>query len=130
MIFIRYALTVEEYEKAEIFIKRIKPLLRTGDFVVERTEKNKDFDEKFSLSNQEKCNILSALTAKDCYQIESNNNPRYKEAEIYKFFKEIEMFVYGELEILKLYLKMYIRETKTYDVVIVISFHEEGMYDV
>ena len=37
--------------------------------------------------------------------------------------------VYGENETHKLYIKMYLAETPSFDIVIVISFHEEGMYD-
>lgn len=130
VILIQYSLSTEDYEKASAFIKRINPLLQTGDFQIEKTEKNKIFDRKFSLTDQKKRNILRSLTADDCYQIELNNNPRYKTDEVYKFFKEVDMIVFGELESTKLYLKMYIRELNTYDMVIVISFHEEGMHDL
>lgn len=130
VIHIRYALSPEDYAKAEAFIKKIKPLLMTGEFYIEPTEKNNYFDRKFSLTDQKKREILKSLTADDCYQIEPNNNPRYKTDEVYKFFKEVELPVFGELESTTLYLKMYIRESKTYDMVIVISFHEEGMHDM
>ena len=120
MISIRCSLSSEDYEKAKAFVNDIKPLLRTGDIQIERTEKNKIFDRKFSLTDQKKCDILKSLTADDCYQIEPNNNPRYKTDEVYKFLKEVELIVFGELESTKLYLKMYIRELTTYDMVIVI----------
>lgn len=130
MISIRCFLSSEDYEKAKAFVNDIKPLLRTGDIQIERTEKNKIFDRKFSLTDQKKCDILKSLTADDCYQIEPNNNPRYKTDEVYKFLKEVELIVFGELESTKLYLKMYIKELTSYDMVIVISFHEEGMHDL
>ena len=130
MIHISYSLSSDDYKKAEEFIKKIRPLLSVGEFQIELTEKNKLFDRKFSLNHQQKCEILKSLTADDCYQIEPNNNSRYKTDEVYKFFKEVELLVFGELEATKLYLKMYIRELKTYDMVIVISFHEEGMHDL
>ena len=82
------------------------------------------------MTHQEKLEILRSLTADDCYQIEPNNNIRYKTDDVYKFFKELELIIFGELESMKLYLKMYIRELKTHDLVIVISFHEEGMHDL
>lgn len=124
------SLSPEDYKKAEAFIRKIKPLLKTGDFQIEQTAKNISFDRQFSLTHQTKCEILKSLTADDCYNIEPNNNPRYKTAEVYKFFKEIELIVFGESTQTKLYLKMYIRESTTYDIVIVISFHEEGMHDL
>lgn len=130
VIHISYSLSAEDYKKAEDFIKKIRPLLSTGDIVVKKTEKNNYFDRYFSLTHQEKCDVLKTLTADDCYQIEPNNNPRYENANVYKFFKEVELPVFGEIESAKLYLKMYIAELKTYDRVIVISFHKEGMHDI
>lgn len=130
MIHISYSLPTEDYKRAEDFIKKIRPLLSTGDAVVERNEKNNYFDQYFSLTHQEKCDVLKTLTADDCYQIEPNNNPRYGKTDVYKFFKDVELSVFGEIESTKLYLKMYIKESKTYDMVIVISFHKEGMHDI
>lgn len=130
MIPIRSTLSPEDYAKAEAFIKKIKPILLTGDYTIEPTEKNRIFERKFSLTDQKRREILLSLTADDCYQIEPNNNPRYKADEVYKFFKEVELIIFGEFESSKLYLKMYIRESKTYDMVIIISFHEEGMHDL
>ena len=130
MIHISCILTPEDYTKAEAFIKRIKPLLSTGDFQIEKTEKNIMFDRQFSLTHQDKCEILKSLTADDCYKIEPNNNSRYQSSEVYKFFKEIELTVFGENETTRLYLKMYVKESKAYDMVIVISFHEEGLHEL
>lgn len=129
MIRISYSLPPEDYKKAEAFIKKITPLLNTGDFQIEKSEKNNAFDRQFSLTHQKKCEILKALTADDCYSIEPNNNKRYEASEVYKFFKEEELLVFGEHEAIRLYLKMYVREKKSYDIVIVISFHEEGLHD-
>ncbi len=72
--------------------------------------------------------ILRSLTADDCTAIEPNNNSRYPDAEVYKFIKNCRLSVYGEDTDVKLYIKTYLREGKTRDIVIVISFHEEGMY--
>ena len=104
--------------------------MSTGDFQIEKTEKNIMFDRQFSLTHQDKCEILKSLTADDCYKIEPNNNSRYQSSEVYKFFKEIELTVFGENETTRLYLKMYVKEAKAYDMVIVISFHEEGLHEL
>lgn len=127
---IRRRLPDEDYSKADAFIRKLRPMLRTGEFQIEQTEKNRCFDRRFSLTHEKKRDILKSLTADDCYQIELNNNPRYEAGDVYKFFKEVTLEVFGEAECVKLYLKMYVRETKTYDMVIVISFHEEGMHEV
>ena len=130
MIHISCILTPEDYKKAKAFIKTIKPLLITGDFQIEKTEKNIMFDRQFSLTHQDKSEILKSLTADDCYKIEPNNNSGYQASEIYKFFKEVELTAFGESERTKLYLKMYVKESKAYDIVIVISFHEEGLHEL
>lgn len=44
VIHISYSLSSADYKKAENFIKRIRPLLSTGDIQIESTEKNKFFD--------------------------------------------------------------------------------------
>lgn len=82
------------------------------------------------MTQDEKTNILLSLSAEDCCQIEPNNSPGYGENVVYVFIKDAELFCYGEPQTVNLYIKMYIRETKTYDTVIVISFHEEGMHDL
>lgn len=129
VIHISCTLSSEDYLKSSKFISRIKPLLNTGDFQIVLTEKNKLFDCKFPLTDQKKRDILRSLTADDCYQIEPNNNPRYQAAEVYKFLKNVDLLSYGEQVAVELYIKMYIKESKSYDMVIVISFHEEGMHD-
>lgn len=68
------------------------------------------------------------MTADDCTGIEPNDNPRYPEAEVYKFIKACHLNVYGEETDVTLYIKAYLREKQYYDLVIVISFHEEGMF--
>lgn len=82
------------------------------------------------MTQDEKISILLSLSAEDCCQIEPNNNPGYDENDVYVFIKDAELLCYGEPQTVNLYIKMYIRETKTYDTVIVISFHEEGMHDL
>lgn len=81
------------------------------------------------MKDADKIKILKDLVPEDCVKIESNDNPRYEESEVYVFIKLVEILVFGETEPHKLYIKMYLREHTTFDVVIVISFHEEGMHD-
>ena len=75
------------------------------------------------------CTFLDiSIRPEDCVKIEPNNNPRFVDSDVYVFIKNDEIMVYGELELHKLYIKIYLREKKTYDTVIVISFHEEGLH--
>ena len=122
-------LSPQDYKKVEEFLVRIRPLIKTGDVIIEPTEKNKLFDRQYNMKHAEKLKVLSSLTAEDCTKIEPNNNPLYPEAEVYFFLKDIEIMVYGETANPCVYIKMYTQEFSTYDVVVTISFHEEGMHD-
>ena len=91
--------------------------------------KNNEFDKQFNLKHDQKIDIIKSLACNECIKIEPNNSSRYMDAEVYVFIKSVELPVYGELEPIKLYIKMYLNEQTKYDIVIVISFHEEGLYD-
>ena len=118
-----------DLSKVEAFLRHAKALLPTGSFTIKHSEKNKEFDRKFNLRHDGKKKILQALTPQDCTAIESNNNPRYPDCEVYKFIKSYELSNYGQIEQIPLYIKMYIQEEKFDEVIIVISLHEEGMHD-
>gem|GEM_PF-1854694 len=69
--------------------------------------------------------MLLALNGTDCTAIEPNNNSRYREALVYKFMKVYELDYFGDTCDVTVYIKQYIIEEKTYDLVMVISFHED-----
>ncbi len=128
MIRIGTPLSETDFVKVKEFLTKIKPLLASNECTFQISEKNKDFDRQFSLRDAEKINIIKSLTAEDCVKVEPNNNPRFTDTDVYVFIKCVEIVVYGEVEPHKLYIKIYLREKKTYDTVIVISFHEEGLH--
>lgn len=113
---------------AEAFLKRIRPLLKCGECSFSRSEKNIIFDRMFPLKHQEKVDILLSLSAEDCVKIAPNDNPRYADSQVYVFLKSLELLSYGEKEMVRLYIKMYLNEQRNFDIVIVISFHQEGMH--
>ncbi len=118
-----------DLEKARLFLARIRPLIMTSQYTFKQSEKNRLFDRQYSLSDKQKADIIKALDAEDCVKIEPNNNQRYSESEVYVFIKTLPIVSYGEQETVSLYIKMYLNEQKSYDIVIVISFHIEGMYE-
>lgn len=118
-----------ERESVRVFLARVKSLLITGEYIIKPSWKNTEFDDKYALRDAQKREILKSLTVDDCIKIEDNTNARYDTATLFFFIKDVSIEAYGEVELVSLYLKMYIKETKTHDTVIVISFHEEGMYD-
>ena len=121
----------EDYKKAEEFLAKIRPLLKTNDVTIAQSFKNKEFDREYNLTNEEKIKLLESLTADDCTSIAPNDNPRYPESEVYFFRKNFRIVVYGELDNDDpcVYIKMYLAESPSYDTVIVISFHKEGMHN-
>ena len=129
MLIISNYLSPKEYKKAEAFLARIRPLLKTKDVTISQTYKNKEFDREYNLTSDEKNALLESLTAEDCTKIAPNDNPRYPNSEVYFFLKNIQVVVYGEPENPCVYIKMYLAELPNYDNVIVISFHKEGMHD-
>lgn len=128
MIRIGTPLSETDFVKVKEFLTKIKPLLASNECTFQMSEKNKDFDRQFSLRDAEKINIIKSLTSEDCVKVEPNNNPRFADTDVYVFIKCVEIVVFGETEPHKLYIKIYLREKKTYDTVIVISFHEEGLH--
>lgn len=122
------SITDEERLRAAAFLKKIRGVLSTSGFTVMQYFKNKEFDRKYPLRDQARKEILLSLTADDCRAIGPNENSRYPEAEVYQFIKRCRLNVYGEETDVNLYIKTYLREEKTRDLVIVISFHEEGMF--
>ena len=129
MIKIEIQLSDMERESVRVFLARVKSLLITGEYIIKPNWKNTEFDDKYALRDAQKREILKSLTVDDCIKIEDNTNARYDTATLFFFIKDVSIEAYGEVELVSLYLKMYIKETKTHDTVIVISFHEEGMYD-
>ena len=129
MIHISKMLTESEREKAEGFIKKMKSLLITGEYTIRPSWKNTEFDDEYPLREEQKRAVLRSLTVDDCTKIEANTNDRYEASELFFFLKDSSFTVYGEEVTVPIYLKMYIRETKTHDMVIVISFHRSGLYD-
>ena len=122
-------LTEADCQKAAEFLKRMRPLLITGEYTIRPSWKNTEFDDEYPLREDQKRSILKSLTVDDCIKVEANSNSRYEESELFFFLKDATFNVYGEETTVKLYLKMYIRETKTHNMVIVISFHKNGLFD-
>ena len=48
---------------------------------------------------------------------------------VFKFIKEVELTVLGETELVETYVKEYIEDRRTHEIICVISFHEEGLHD-
>ena len=94
-------LNEKELIKVQAFLKRAQALYPTQQYSFSMSEKNKLFNRQYNLQNQDKLEII----------------------------KSVEVESYGETEKIKLYIKDYIIEQDRLESVIVISFHEEGLYE-
>lgn len=115
---------VKSHFLAQIFLKRVRSLLATNEFQLSMRDKNQDFVEKYKISYGKIKEMLLALDDIDCINVCSNNNPRYRNAIIYKFIKKYQLEYFGDICDIEVYIKLYIVMEKTYDLVMIISFHE------
>ncbi len=129
MISIKNVLSPNERVKVKEFLEKIKPYLKAHEYEIKVNSKNKEFDRVFNLRDQEKQDILTSLTVDDCVRIANNDNSNYEDSEIYIFLKKTTLFVYGEIDEIELYIKMYLQDCGYYDTIIVISFHKSGEFE-
>lgn len=129
MISIKNVLSPNERAKVKEFLEKIKPYLKAHEYEIKVNSKNKEFDRVFNLRDQEKQDILTSLTVDDCVRIANNDNSNYEDSEIYIFLKKTTLFVYGEIDEIELYIKMYLQDCGYYDTIIVISFHKSGEFE-
>jgi len=87
-------LSDEQLEKVHIFLDKVRSLLATNDFVIKMNEKNIAFDRAFPIKDSQKKEILQSLTVDDCIAVEFNNNLRYEDSEIYKFLKNVDIYIF------------------------------------
>ena len=104
-------------------------MLPTNQCIFGWSEKNKNFDYKYNLSHESKVKIIKSIGVDDCVDIRPNDNSRYPDALVFIFLKEAKLDAYGEVETVTLYIKEYIVNQNNMEMVVVISFHEEGLYD-
>lgn len=119
----------EESHQIEEFLKRVRALLMTNEYQIQPTVKNNDFNRKYPLRDEQKTSILKALTIDDCIDFGPNTASQYPDSMVYEFIKDVEVIIFGENTDLKLYIKLYILDKRTHQLVIAISFHREGMHE-
>lgn len=120
----------DQLKEIEEFLKTAYALLATKECQIKKNEKNNSFDRKYNLRHDEKLDILRSLTVEDCIDVSPNQDTRYQDCMVFEFIKDVTISCYGEMESVKLYIKQYICEANNRELVVVISFHEEGMYHV
>lgn len=130
MFTIKRVWSEEDRAVIENFLVRAKALLATKEFEIEPTEKNRIFKNKYPLKSDEQANLLKSLQVEDCVDFGPNDNSRFSESTVFTFIKTVELSNFGEPEMVCLYIKEYIMEQGRYEIVCVISLHEEGMHEI
>ena len=77
----------EERVYVQSFLDRARALIPTGQCTFRITEKNKQFDRKYNMTDQQKRNVVRSLCIDDFVEIRLNEVPRYPEAELFVFCK-------------------------------------------
>ena len=109
----------EEVDKFLVRVKRIE----NEQYRFQPREKNRKLDNEFGLSRNDKCDIIRSLKECECIDISKNRNPNYPDEDVFTFIAERSLISYGEVEGVKMYIKLYITN-KDMDLVIIISLHE------
>lgn len=123
-------ISAEDRQRVETFLNRVRALLPTNQCIFKNTSKNELFDDKYNLTHKQKIDIIRMLTIADFVEIIPNEDKRYPAADLYVFFKTVNLMVYGEdEEETIIYIKGYILDDRNMEMVIVLSFHEEGLHD-
>ena len=113
------------FSDAQEFLECVRSRLVTNEYQVSQYYKNKEFLEKYKIKDCKVKEMLLALTGTDCISIEPNDNPSYPEATVYKFVRTYELDFFGVDSLIDVYIKMYLLEKQTCDLVMVISIHED-----
>ena len=122
-------LSDNDRERVQNFLKMAQSLYPTNQYTIIQNSKNKGFDNKYNLLSNQKLEILKSLNENDFVGIKKNDNKKYPDADMFIFIKDVTLDCYGIEEFVKLYIKAYIIDQGHMDMVIVLSFHEEGVYD-
>lgn len=117
--------TPKEIEK---YIDNIRNLIIEGKYTVSKNEhrqENIDFIESYRIDSKKEKIILLNLKYDDfCYAVD-NTKKGFSHEKLYVFCKEYELDNWGDLEKVKIYIKINITETrKDEEIMIVVSFHK------
>lgn len=117
--------TPKEIEK---YIENIKDLIIEGKYTISKNEyrqENIDFIESYRIDSKKEKSILLNLNYNDfCYAVD-NTKKEFAHEKLYVFCKEYELDNWGDLEKVKIYIKINITETrKDEEIMIVVSFHK------
>jgi len=115
------------YTESEIkeYLEELKKLIQRGQYSVSPREENDSFAANYRIDTEKEKEILLNLNYKDfCYAV-ANRKPEYSYERLYVFCKEYELDNWGSIELVNIYIKTNLMQTRSgKDFVVVISFHK------
>lgn len=110
------------------YLEILKQLVLRGQYSIAQNsnrQENVDFMMNYRISSNKAKEILLNLKYYDFCYVATNYKPGYEHENLYIFCKEYELDKWGELEIVEIYIKTNLTQTKSgKDFAIVISFHK------
>ena len=113
------------YTKAQIrkYLTCLKQCVMNERITISNREKNNRFIEEYHLYNEKRNEILMSLKEEDFCYTTKNYNKNYPEDILYVFCKECRLDNWGNIEEVKIYIKVNIIEIQKKEYTIVISMH-------
>ncbi|KMT22649.1 hypothetical protein [Clostridium cylindrosporum] len=117
-------------EEIKEYIVNIRKLIIEGKYTISKNQNRKenvDFIENYKIDSKKEKGILLNLEYDDfCYAVD-NEKEEFAHEKLYIFCKECELDSWGELELVEVYIKINISETrKGNEFMIVVSFHKRN----
>lgn len=107
------------------YLEQLKKLILSGQYIISRREENDAFAYEYRVDTAKEKEILLNLQYSDFCYAADNYKPEYAHERLYVFCKEYELDHWGNSEVVKIYIKTNLTQTRTCnDCVIVISFHK------
>lgn len=106
------------------YLADLKRLILDGQYIVSRREKNDAFAFEYRVDTAKEKEILLNLHYKDFCYVAENRKTGYEHERLYVFCKEYELDHWGNLELVEIYIKTNLTQTKSgKDFMVVISLH-------
>ena len=113
----------------EMYLDRFKKLIIEDKYTISINDKRKEnieFIEEYRIDTEKEKEILLNIECNDfCYAV-YNEKEGYEHEKLYIFCKCYELYNWGELEVVDIYIKTNIFQTRRDDILIIVSFHKKN----
>lgn len=106
------------------YLDQLKKLILSNRYTVSNRVENNDFAYEYRIDTDKEKEILLNLHYSDFCYTAANKKLEYAHERLYVFCKEYELDNWGTLEMVEIYIKTNLTQTRSRnDIVVVISFH-------